>query len=126
MNANYLNLNNFNDSFYKRLQLMKIEISSLPSKEIIKGFNGRFVHTENLSIGFWEIDKDAVLPMHSHVHEQTTQVLEGEFELTVGGVLHHCIPGSIMVIPSYVEHGGRALTNCKIMDTFSPVREDYK
>ena len=39
---------------------MKIDISSLPTKEIIKGFNGRFVHTENLSIGFWEIEQDAV------------------------------------------------------------------
>lgn len=105
---------------------MKIEISSLPSKEIINGFHGRFIHTENLTIGFWEIDKDAVLPMHSHVHEQTTQVLEGEFELSVGGVLYHCIPGSIVVIPSFVEHGGRALNHCKIMDTFSPSREDYK
>jgi len=105
---------------------MKIEIASLPFKEIINGFHGRFIHTENLTIGFWEIDKGAILPMHSHIHEQTPQVLEGEFELSVGGVLHHCIPGSIVVIPSFVEHGGRALTHCKIMDTFSPSREDYK
>ena len=105
---------------------MKIDISSLPTKEIIKGFHGRFVHTENLSIGFWEIEQDAILPIHAHIHEQTTQVIEGEFELVVGEETFHCLPGSICVIPSNSPHGGRALTNCKIMDTFSPVREDYK
>jgi quercetin dioxygenase-like cupin family protein len=105
---------------------MKIEIASIVPKEIIKGFQGRFVHTDNLTIGFWEITKESVLPMHAHLHEQTTQVLEGSFELSVGGVLYHCMPGSIVVIPPHVEHGGRALTDCKILDTFCPRREDYQ
>ena len=35
-------------------------------------------------------------------------------------------PGTILSIPSHIAHKGRALTNCKITDIFSPVREDYK
>lgn len=104
----------------------KIELADLPSIEKIKGFHGRFIHTDQNTIAFWEIEAGATLPTHSHVHTQSTQVLEGEFELTVEGVTEVCKPGAIVIIPSMAVHSGRAITPCKILDTFAPVREDYK
>jgi len=103
-----------------------MNISDIEPKEIIKGFKGRFVHMENFTIGFWEAEAGAELPMHSHVHEQSTQVIEGQFEMTCNGETKIYKPGMIVTIPSNVEHGGRAITNCKLTDVFSPVREDYK
>jgi len=103
-----------------------MNISEIEPKEIIKGFKGRFVHTEAFSIGFWEVDAGAELPLHSHIHEQSTQVIEGQFEMTCNGETKIYEPGMIVTIPSNVEHGGRAITNCKLTDVFSPVREDYK
>jgi hypothetical protein len=35
------------------------------------------------------------------------------------------MPGSVGIIPPNAVHSGRALTDCKILDVFSPVREDY-
>lgn len=103
-----------------------IDISKIEEKEIMEGFTGRFIHSEYSTQAFWEVKKGAVLPVHSHIHEQTTQVLEGKMELTIDGETNVYEKGFVVVIPSNVEHSGVALTDCKIFDTFSPVREDYK
>lgn len=102
------------------------EITSIEPKEIIKGFKGRFVHAEKFTIAFWEIEDGAVLPEHAHIHEQTTQIIEGMLEMTINGKTSVLQPGTIIVIPSNVKHSGKALTPCKITDVFCPVREDYK
>lgn len=103
-----------------------MNISDLPQKELLPGIKARFVHTENNTIGFVELDADAILPEHAHIHEQTTQVLEGQLELTIDGESQILNPGQIITIPSNILHSAKALTNCKVTDVFSPVREDYK
>lgn len=105
---------------------MTIDVSKIEQKEIIKGFKARFIHTANTTLAFWEVEKGAAIPLHSHIHEQTTQVLEGKFELTIGDETKTYENGFVAVIPSNVIHGGVALTDCKLFDVFSPVREDYK
>ncbi len=105
---------------------MTVELLRIEPKELIKGFKGRFVHTENATLAFWEIAAGSILPGHSHVHEQTACVLEGRFELTIAGETRVYEPGVLAVIPSNVVHSGRALTDCRILDVFCPVREEYK
>ena len=101
-------------------------IQALPQRVVIPGFVARFVHTDTMTLAYWEVEKDAVLPLHAHLHEQVTQVEEGSFEMTVDGVTQTYGPGELVVIPAYVEHSGRALTDCRLFDIFSPVREDYR
>lgn len=105
---------------------MFIKINEIPVKEILPGFKGKFIHSEKFTTVFWEIDRGAVLPEHAHIHEQTTQVVEGKLEFTVNGETKVLEPGDFVVIPSNVVHSGRALTFCKVSDVFCPVREDYK
>jgi quercetin dioxygenase-like cupin family protein len=52
-------------------------------------------------------------------------VLEGSFELVVDGESLVLEPGIIAVIPSNVKHYGHAVTDCLMLDVFSPVRQDY-
>lgn len=101
-------------------------LSDIDQQEILPGFRARFVHTDHMTLSYWDVDKGAVLPLHKHIHEQVTQVEEGEFELTIDGEKRIYTKGMIAVIPSMAEHGGIALSDCKIFDIFSPVREDYK
>ena len=103
-----------------------VEIASLKLIEnLIPGFNVRFAHTPNVTLAFWEITAGHTLPVHSHHHEQTAIVLDGEFELTIDGDSQCLTSGSIGVIPSNAVHSGRAITDCRLLDIFFPVREDY-
>ncbi|MBE0649693.1 MAG: cupin domain-containing protein [Bacteroidales bacterium] len=103
----------------------KIDLQNIPAKELVPGFHGKFVHTENITFAYWNVEAGAVLPEHSHVHEQVSNLTEGEFEMTVDGEKQILKPGSVVVIQSNVRHSGKAITKCKITDVFYPLREDY-
>jgi quercetin dioxygenase-like cupin family protein len=101
-------------------------LAAVEPREIVPGFHGRFIHTDNLTIAHWEIDEGALLPSHAHIHEQTTMVTEGTFELTVNGETQIVEAGMFAVIPGSVTHAGRAITRCRIIDVFHPARDDYR
>lgn len=103
-----------------------IELGDIPEKELLPGLRVRFVHSEKMTLAYWSIDEGAMLPEHSHPHEQVANVIEGHFELTVDGESRVLRPGSVVVIPPDATHSGKALGDCKIIDVFYPVREDYK
>ena len=100
-----------------------INVSKIEPKEIMEGFLRRFIRTEHLTLAYWNIEEETQLPLHSHHHEQITQVTKGKFELTVDGVIRLGKEGEIVVIPSHVENRGIALTPCEIFNIFSPVRK---
>jgi quercetin dioxygenase-like cupin family protein len=105
---------------------MNLALSDIETKEIIPGFHGKMIHSKTMTLAFWEVEKGATVPEHSHINEQIMQVLEGDFEFKVAGVTKIYRPGELVVIPSNIPHSGKALTPCKLMDIFSPVREEYK
>jgi len=101
-------------------------LNDIMEREIVPGYRARFLHSENMTLAYWDVDQGAALPEHSHPHEQIANVLEGRFELTVAGESRILEPGQVAVIPSDVPHRGRAITACKLLDAFHPCRDDYK
>jgi quercetin dioxygenase-like cupin family protein len=99
---------------------------NISQRELFPGCRAKLVHTQNMTISQVNLDAGAVVPEHSHDHEQVSNVVEGKFEFTIDGVSHILGPGDVAVIPSKAPHVGKALTNCFILDVFYPVREDYK
>jgi quercetin dioxygenase-like cupin family protein len=110
--------------FILNVKKMKIDIRD-PQKEIIPGFKGTIVHGKGFTSAYWHVNEGAELPEHQHPQEQLTQVTEGKFELIVDGKKQVCEPGVVVFIPGNVPHSGRALTECKITDIFSPARPEY-
>ena len=104
----------------------RYEVSSLEPRELIPGHRGRFVHSDHTTHVYWDIQQDAQLPEHSHPHEQIVNMLEGTYELVVDGVPHVLNAGDVLVIPGDATHSGRSHTPCRILDVFSPVREEYR
>jgi len=105
---------------------MPLNLSNIPSKEILPGYHGKLVHSKHMSIAFWEVKKDAKVPEHSHMNEQIMHVIEGDFEFTLDGETKVYHPGDIVIIAPHKKHYGKALTPCKLMDVFSPTREEYR
>ncbi|MDB4292373.1 cupin domain-containing protein [Maribacter sp.] len=105
---------------------MNLNLSNIPAKEIMPGYHGKLVHTETMSLVFWDVEKDAIVPEHHHVHEQIMHVIEGEFEFTLNGDTKIYHPGDIVPIASHLPHSGKALTPCRLMDVFSPARDEYR
>jgi len=103
-----------------------IDLKSIESKELVPGFHARMVHTENMTLAYWDIEEGSLMPDHSHPHEQVVNVIAGTLELVVDGKAHNMTLGKAFVIPSNVSHSGKALTACKVIDVFYPVREDYR
>ena len=106
--------------------MMITKVADLKEKEVVPGIKGKFVHSDNMTVVYWNIDAGAVMPDHAHPHEQIVNVLEGEFDFTVEGKVSEAKPGFIAIVPSNVKHGGKAKTRVRILDVFYPVREDYR
>jgi quercetin dioxygenase-like cupin family protein len=105
---------------------MDFKLSEITPKEIMPGYHGKLIHGDTMTIAFWEVEKGATVPEHAHINEQIMHVLDGEFEFTVGGVTKVYRPTELVIIPSNTPHSGKAITACKLMDVFSPVRDAYK
>ena len=101
-------------------------IKDIPSKEVVPGITGHYAHGDKHSFGYVEIKKGSILPEHRHMHEQITYIIEGQLNMVIGGEAFPLTAGTYHVIPSNSPHSAIAITDCKVIDTFSPVREDYK
>jgi quercetin dioxygenase-like cupin family protein len=71
------------------------------------------------------LDKDNVLPMHSHPYEQTGYLVKGHILLKIGDNQHDTLPGDSWCIPTDVTHGAQIIEDSVAIEIFSPVREDY-
>ncbi|GAO43290.1 cupin domain-containing protein [Flavihumibacter petaseus] len=103
-----------------------LHLNDIPAKEFLPGLFGKMLHGESSTLGVWEIRKGAVIPEHSHVNEQITYITEGELQMTIGGKTTVFGPGNVQVIPPNVPHSGLALTDCRVIDSWTPVREAYR
>ncbi len=103
-----------------------IDLADIEAREPIPGYRVRFVHGDTMTTAYWDIEAGARMPVHTHEHEQICSVLAGEFELELDAERRRMGPGSVAVIPSNASHGGRAISHCRVLDVFHPVREDYR
>ncbi len=93
--------------------------------ELVPGISARFVHSKTMTLAYVNIAAGSAMPNHSHPHEQILSVIEGELELTVNGETQTLTKGQLYVLGSNVPHSVKALTDCMVIDTFHPVREDF-
>jgi len=100
--------------------------ADIDAKEVAPGFFSKLIHTDTNTINFLEVKKGSAIVRHRHAHTQCSFGIEGRFELTVDDVPQVLENGVFAIIPSNVWHSGVALTDCKLIDVFSPVREDYR
>lgn len=79
----------------------------------------------NLMLVKVHFEKGAVGYKHKHPHEQVSYVISGKFEVEVENKKKVLTEGDAFVIPANVEHGAVCLEDGILIDTFSPMREDF-
>lgn len=67
----------------------------------------------------------AIGAMHNHPHEQLTYVLSGEFDFTIGDETHRVKAGDTLYKEPHIMHGCVCVQAGTLLDTFTPVREDF-
>lgn len=104
-----------------------IELERCVHRDPFPGVQMHITEAEKMTLSVVEMEPHAVIPEHSHPHEQVGYMVEGEFEFLIGGRSYHVTPGQIWRIPGGVPHKVIA-GNCHVraIDVFFPIREDMR
>ena len=83
------------------------------------------LHTDGLTIARIYLKKSAIVPLHSHVNEQLSYVLEGRLRFDFEDRQQVVAAGEMMQIAANEPHEVEALEDSVALDVFQPVREDW-
>lgn len=91
-----------------------------------KGLKRRVLaYNDKLFLAEHDMVKGWVGAMHSHPHEQIVYVVHGHLKVTCQGKTVHIRTGDTFVVRGGVEHGASAIEDSRVVDVFTPCREDY-
>lgn len=99
--------------------------------EIVReGLERRNIYTSNLMtviVDFSNGPWPEAEPFHSHAHEQTCYLAQGEIIFYCEGEAdQHLQPGDMFAVPSGRKHTIRLLTpTARLIDSFNPIRQDF-
>jgi quercetin dioxygenase-like cupin family protein len=85
----------------------------------------QFVVGKDVMLARVLLKKGCVVPMHQHVNEQLTYILEGALHFKVGGEEVTVRAGEVLCIPPNVPHEATALEDTVDLDVFNPPRQDW-
>ena len=104
-----------------------LDASTRKSKELAPGARTKTFWGDQMLLSLVEVDANALVPLHTHPHEQGGIIVEGELEMGVDGEVKLLKPGDMYIIPGNVEHYAKAHdVKAVALDIFSPVREEFK
>jgi quercetin dioxygenase-like cupin family protein len=96
-----------------------------PSVEICPGITRRTVaNGKTMYQMIATLAAGSRMPAHSHAQEQIVHILEGQMRLIVDGVPHELLTGDSFYLASNVPHGVETVLQTRVLDTFSPPRDD--
>src|SRR6202167_1640457 len=105
-------------SIYTRWSDVEIEkLSSLIGRQFVVG--------TDLMLARVLMKKGAHVPLHSHLNEQITYVLEGALKFSIEGKEVTVRAGEVLCIPPHVPHEAFALEDTVDLDVFNPPRQDW-
>lgn len=99
-------------------------------KEVIGSGRRRYLsHTDNLMMVIIDFDdgpSEVPDPPHSHPHEQVSYVAEGTLIVHIGDEATQLQQGDVFTVEPNVPHTIQLLSkHVRLVDTFTPLREDF-
>jgi quercetin dioxygenase-like cupin family protein len=102
-----------------------VDVTSLRVTERLPGWHGRYFHSANMTFAHYDFVRGATIHEHFHPEEEVYEVIEGELEVTIGGVAQIARAGLVAVIPSNTPHSVRALTDGRVIIVDHPARPEF-
>ena len=110
----------------KRFSEKYVIAKDMKWEELGGGVSRKFLGYDNqimmVSVKF---EKGALGSPHQHFHTQATYVVSGKFEFEIDGVKQIVEAGDGVYIEPNLLHSAVCLEEGQLIDTFSPVREDF-
>jgi quercetin dioxygenase-like cupin family protein len=85
----------------------------------------QYVTGTNTMLARLVLKKDAHVPLHQHMNEQVSHVVEGRLNFLIEGRQVVVEAGDILCIPPHVPHEVIALKDSVALDIFTPPRQDW-
>ncbi|NKB68630.1 MAG: cupin domain-containing protein [Candidatus Latescibacteria bacterium] len=103
-----------------------LQPDDLPKMEVFPGSLASLAAGENIMLSFLDMAEGSIVPEHSHPHEQAGLVLQGRLKFRLGDEERVTGPGEAFIVPPNVVHRVEVVEGpAKVLDIFSPLREDY-
>ena len=97
-----------------------------PWEEADKGITRQMMgYNTQLMMVKVKFEKGAVGYVHDHFHSQGSYVASGRFRITINGNSEILGAGDGFFVPPNAKHGAECMEAGVLIDTFSPVREDF-
>jgi quercetin dioxygenase-like cupin family protein len=110
------------EEFKKRV----VHYPDVPLTELVPGSTSHLVGGERILVSFLTMVAHSYFPPHRHEAEQIMIVLDGYIDEIIEGKLYSATKGDVLILPSNIVHGGYiGGVDCRVIDIFSPPREDY-
>ncbi len=101
--------------------------SDWPEVEAAPGVQRRVLSCgKQVMVVQFRIAAGAEVPAHTHPHEQVGHVVAGRMQFRIGDEVRDLGPGEGYSVPGGVVHGAMGVTDVIAVDSFNPVREDYR
>jgi quercetin dioxygenase-like cupin family protein len=95
-------------------------------KEVLNDrLSRKFVSGEKVMVAQMRLSKDCLVPLHHHVSEQISMVMQGALKFELEGREVMVGADEVMVIPANVPHSVLAIEDTIAIDVFSPIRQDW-
>jgi quercetin dioxygenase-like cupin family protein len=102
-----------------------IDTSELKVIERLPGWHGRYFHSPSMTFAHYDFVLGASIHEHFHPQEEVYEVIEGELEVTIDGMVQIARAGVVAIVPSNARHSVKALTDGRAIIVDHPLRRDF-
>ena len=102
-----------------------IDTHKLPVVQRLPGWRGRYFDSASMTFAHYEFDAGAAIHEHFHPQEEVYHIIEGELELTIGGVTQRTGPGFVGIVPPNTLHSVKAISSGKVIVVDHLLREGF-
>ncbi|OIP36740.1 MAG: hypothetical protein AUK27_00990 [Deltaproteobacteria bacterium CG2_30_66_27] len=96
-------------------------------RTLAPGVTAKIASGEKMMFSLVTLAPNAVVPTHSHPHEQMGMMVSGAMEFTIAGETRTVSGNEMYLVPGGVPHAAKAGPGGALaLDAFSPPREEYR